>query len=296
MEESENSIPPKSANSEDQHQEATASVDDPNIAPQIESESLTEQDPKSTLQSTEMEVHHHSHIRHRKEWLGYLFEFLMLFLAVTAGFFVENRREHYIEHKRAEQFSRQLLKDLRLDSLLFEDRNKHIRGMTKGHDSLRYLLTRKGNATDKEILEALLPLSFAFDIPAITTTYNQMKTSGALRYIENTDLTTSLQQYYDYNLPRSIRIAEASLNYYTAHINAFFLQHIRIQDIDSYEDTLMNKNPTIIGRTAETDQKLANIMGGYRSLLRIQLETMNEPALKKIREIIPVLKREYHLK
>ena len=43
---------------------------------------------------------------HRKKKMDSLFrEFLMLFLAVTLGFFVENQREHYIEHVRAKEFS-----------------------------------------------------------------------------------------------------------------------------------------------------------------------------------------------
>ena len=46
-----------------------------------------------------MEVHHHSHTA-RKKWTHYFWEFFMLFLAVTLGFFVENQREHYIEGQR----------------------------------------------------------------------------------------------------------------------------------------------------------------------------------------------------
>ncbi len=40
-----------------------------------------------------MGVHHHPHVHHSKKWKNYLYEFLMLFLAVTAGFFVENLRK-----------------------------------------------------------------------------------------------------------------------------------------------------------------------------------------------------------
>jgi hypothetical protein len=57
-----------------------------------------------------MEVHHHAHSS-RKKWTHYLWEFLMLFLAVTAGYFVENQREHYIEHKRARQYASTMLED-----------------------------------------------------------------------------------------------------------------------------------------------------------------------------------------
>src|SRR5687768_10481992 len=55
---------------------------------------------RETLQpsTSNMEVHHHPHVHHSTKWKSYLYEFLMLFLAVTAGFFVENQREHYIEH------------------------------------------------------------------------------------------------------------------------------------------------------------------------------------------------------
>jgi hypothetical protein len=244
---------------------------------------------------TDMETHHHPHVHHSKKWKDYLFEFVMLFLAVTTGFLVENKREHYIEHQRARQFSKQLIADLRLDSALFEDRSRTIQSMQKGYDSLQYLLTGKSNVADKEILKILLPLAFAFDVPATASTYNQMKTSGSLRYIENADLTNHLQHYYDVLLPRCIRIAEASLTYFSDHINPFYLKHIRIQDFDPFNDSLINDNPVLINRNKDTDQELANIMGGYRSLLKIQAVTMNEPALKKIKETIPILKTEYDL-
>ena len=39
----------------------------------------------------------------------------MLFLAVTLGFFVENQREHYLEHQRERQFMRTMIKDLEQD-------------------------------------------------------------------------------------------------------------------------------------------------------------------------------------
>ena len=38
-----------------------------------------------------MEVHAHTHAHGKKTWKSYFWEFLMLFLAVTLGFFVENQ-------------------------------------------------------------------------------------------------------------------------------------------------------------------------------------------------------------
>ena len=49
-----------------------------------------------------MEVHAHTHTP-RKKWTHYFWEFLMLFLAVFAGFLAEYQLEHKIEKDRARQ-------------------------------------------------------------------------------------------------------------------------------------------------------------------------------------------------
>src|SRR6266704_2371549 len=64
-----------------------------------------------------MEVHHHSNVPAKgKHFRHYLFEFLMLFLAVSAGFFVENIREHMVEKKRAKGLAASLIKDMQKDT------------------------------------------------------------------------------------------------------------------------------------------------------------------------------------
>src|SRR6185503_4968300 len=73
-----------------------------------------------------MEIHAHTHTA-RKKWTHYFWEFFMLFLAVTAGFFVENQREHYIEHLREKQYMRSLVNDLKEDIKILDDQiSKHI--------------------------------------------------------------------------------------------------------------------------------------------------------------------------
>ena len=48
--------------------------------------------PQTETQSTNMEVHHHPNVE-KKGLKEYFLEFLMIFLAVTMGFFAENLRE-----------------------------------------------------------------------------------------------------------------------------------------------------------------------------------------------------------
>src|ERR1700750_2683368 len=50
-----------------------------------------------------MEVHHHPKVE-KKNFKEYFLEFLMIFLAVTMGFFAENIREHYTAKNDAKEY------------------------------------------------------------------------------------------------------------------------------------------------------------------------------------------------
>jgi hypothetical protein len=80
-----------------------------------------------------MEVHSHTHTP-QKKWTHYLWEFLMLFLAVFCGFLAENFREHQVEKERGKQYLESLYEDLKADTtrlglLINSDKNK-IAGLT----------------------------------------------------------------------------------------------------------------------------------------------------------------------
>jgi hypothetical protein len=146
-----------------------------------------------------MEVHHPHHAPHRKKWMEYLFEFFMLFLAVTLGFFVENQREHYIEHRREEKFIRSLVRDLEMDtaslqaSILFT-------GKVAGYfDSLVYLM-EKGNAREtNELYFYARHLNRTSHFAYHDGTIMQLKNAGNLRLIRNENVKDSIL-VYDINI------------------------------------------------------------------------------------------------
>src|SRR6188474_3118634 len=86
-----------------------------------------------------MEVHAHTHTA-RKKWTHYFWEFLMLFLAVSLGFYAENLREGFLHKKEVNTHLNSLISDLQTDILLFDsviDRNGYGAQMA---DSLIELL------------------------------------------------------------------------------------------------------------------------------------------------------------
>jgi len=159
-----------------------------------------------------MEVHHHSH--HPKKWKEYITEFLMLFLAVSLGFLAENLREGYVEKERSHELVSSFIKDVELnvqflDSLIKGDK----RNLLKCDSIALYIIK-----TPKDI-----DLSYVYEIPSTSyrylsnnDTYDQMKSSGSLRYIKDTALLSMMIEYS--NLSKATEFRSVVQEYdYTAN-------------------------------------------------------------------------------
>src|SRR5438477_13169233 len=86
-----------------------------------------------------MEVHQHTHTE-RKKFTHYLWECLMLFLAVFCGFLAENFREHQVEHQREKQYMRSMLEDLKSDTSTYSSYAKNNVEIYTTIDSLTSLM------------------------------------------------------------------------------------------------------------------------------------------------------------
>ena len=248
-------------------------------------------------QETEnMEVHHHAHNTHgKKTWKEYFWEFLMLFLAVFCGFLAEYKLEHTLEHQRENQYAELLLSDLRADSLYFADRTKLVETRLKKHQQFYELMTGSVKPADKQILNFFLPLFYTYDLKITPATYNQMRTSGSLRYIQNPKLINTLQQYYEVQISRANQSLDLNHQYYENVLYPFFLKHFRIQDFDDEADSVKVTNPVILNRTNETDQELLNIAENYGSDQRHFQKRMIVSLTAKNKELINLIKEEYRL-
>jgi hypothetical protein len=62
-----------------------------------------------------MEIHHHPHVE-KKNFKEYFLEFLMIFLAVTMGFFAESLRENINDRAKAKEYIQSFYEDLKTDT------------------------------------------------------------------------------------------------------------------------------------------------------------------------------------
>ena len=156
---------------------------------------------------------------------------------------------------------------------------------------------QKPPATDKEIVVAVMNISRS-DLRFKNTTFNEMRSSGTLRYIRNDLLKESLSVYYDILSTRVISSWGEARNFYNEYIIPFKLKHVKSQDIDidNNTDSLQIPDPVMIERTAKTDQELLNYVNAYYSQMYWSLiNNKCKPALQQIEKLIPMLKKEYHL-
>ena len=244
-----------------------------------------------------MEVHHHAHSSHEKKtWKEYFWEFLMLFLAVFCGFLAEYQLEHVIEQSREKQYAKLLLVDLRADSAFFIKRNLEVESRMQKHKAFYNLMTSSVIPTDKQIINSFLPLFYTYPMSFTQGTYNQMKSSGSLRYVQNQNLINELQKYYEVQIPRTNISVNLGLEYYQTILYPYFLNHFRIQDIDDTGDSVIVANPVIINRTNQTNQELLNLMQNYGSDQKNFHNRNTIPLIGKNKELINIINENYGLK
>ena len=102
-----------------------------------------------------MEVHHHSH--KPKNWKEYITEFIMLFAAVTLGFFAENVRESLSNREKERAIIESLKEDLTKDTAQLNYLiNEYPTKISNWNDSLHYLVEHKAiNGNEGVIMQAL---------------------------------------------------------------------------------------------------------------------------------------------
>jgi hypothetical protein len=129
-------------------------------------------------------------------WKHYMFEFLMLFFAVSLGAYVENLRESILHKEEVKTHINSLVADLQTDISLLEsglDRNKYSVQMA---DSLIELLHSDiSNTADIYVAARTVTANLGYSYTN-SKSFDQMKSSGLLRYIKPNFLLDSIGSYY----------------------------------------------------------------------------------------------------
>jgi len=152
-----------------------------------------------------MEVHHHPKVG-KKNFKEYFLEFLMIFLAVTLGFFAESIREGISDHSKEKEYILGMMQDLRDDTSSISATANELTHVLKLLDTM--LMQLKNGAPDAAELNRIISSRFwtYAGYSYNNRTVQQLKNSGNFRLLRNEAVADSILQYD--NLINTIIIAQ----------------------------------------------------------------------------------------
>jgi len=242
-----------------------------------------------------MEVHAHTHSE-RKKWTHYLWEFLMLFLAVFCGFLAEYQLEHKIERDRADEYAVLILEDLKNDSAYLSQLQINQQYMLAHADSLLTLLSSDQYAKHNyKVVDYFNKLAVFIDFnPAFSVNFDQAKNSGSLRYFKNKHLVSALS-----SLNRDMQIIAEVCKGYNDHIKQyltpFSVEHFNTLQYDIFSRNVLVENPDIFNWRKETAQSLANKVNLKKTYDIFFINHFFPKCFKSINSLAGEIRKEYHL-
>ena len=150
-----------------------------------------------------MEVHHPHHPTHKKKWAEYIIEFVMLFAAVTLGFFAENVREHQVVEHKTHQNLESVVLDLKKDSVLLQERIQEYKKASIYLNKLNevFLDFQLNKISKVEYLEKALlisdSLTFGTSFYINNSSYKNTIASGSFSNINSIELKRTISNYYE---------------------------------------------------------------------------------------------------
>jgi hypothetical protein len=248
-----------------------------------------------------MEVHHHPEVE-KKGFKEYLLEGLMIFLAVTMGFFAESIREKIADHSKEHEYIISMIQDTRTDTTVINTAIALNKTRVIKLDSLSDLLFNyeQTNGSDS-VLYRLYRRSIAHPDYADLTerTLSQLKNAGGMRLIRKKaavdsiilydDVAKKLQnqrEYYDHYLNNLVGASELLFNYKYFSFNSYskkkrvslsgaqLISHDKIQLIQLGNDVRLYEGIVAfyITRLEEARQHAVNLSNTLKKEYKIEEE------------------------
>jgi hypothetical protein len=247
-----------------------------------------------------MEVHHHPKVE-KKNLKEYFLEFLMIFLAVTMGFFAETIREKISESHREKDYIVGLINDIQSDTTDLKGLISRNHLEVKGIDSLLKVSKDyfKDIATQDSIYFYALQYSFSLHIFQFNDlTLVQLRNAGGYSLIKNGNVADSIALYESKN--NGIKIQErfyidggsqtwsSFKQVFDGTIaGSFFASYERTKKIPSDFNVMISRDEEKMHILLNDYWALTGVVGVYNNMLKEHLEYL--------KRLIAFLKRNYDL-
>jgi hypothetical protein len=248
----------------------------------------TAKNPKS-----KMEVHHHPELE-KKGLKENVLEGLMIFLAVMMGFVAENIRENISEHKRAAEFARSYFDDIKKDTAALHTAVRFSKHKLATLDSaLNMLHFPAEKQKDTVLYKQVSVASNVAPFEPSAGTYEQIKSSGSLRYFDQKLVT--LMNSYDVQAKKTVKREDIDLKFIVDQVMPFAIKNFNSEVVfDTYFSHHISHELYYTDRSKQSTRQTIN----YIVVVKIErLRSMTEYArqMKTAEDVLAELHKEYDL-
>ncbi len=213
-----------------------------------------------------MEVHHHPEVE-KKGFKEYLLEGLMIFVAVTMGFFAESIRENITNKEHVQQLCRGFVQELRSDTARLDKVMAAHQGYVKNDDSLLVLLQQPMAGMDTRKLQQLIGNSYSIKLfQGSSGSINAIKSELHLKQFSSSGIANYIS---DYQFEEDIvkHVEDLELQHITSHIQPFCEAHFTTANMSAY---FFSKNQRVAdGRLRNLKQDDIEQLGVNVSILKV---------------------------
>ena len=246
-----------------------------------------------------MEVHHvHTSGKTERNFKHRLFDFFMLFLAVTAGFFVNNMRDRIGENQREKEFIHSIAEDLKQDIYVLDSIINTRMLKDKMMDSLFKLLHAPDiveHGSEIYYLARWSPRTYRFY--SHDRTMLQLKNAGNWLLIRNKKVSEALQSY-DENV-RSLTVyieerEELLVQIIYSSINKLFDAQVFESMLNGLSFSAPPGNPKLLTYDKTTINEFSNQLHFLKNS-NFYFITVAKKLLSIANQTLDLLKNEYNL-
>jgi len=216
-----------------------------------------------------------------------------------AWFFVENQREHYVEHTREKQYMRSMVEDLIKDIQLLKNESATVSQQFNALDSIVQIINT-GNLEEEQIRKMyILQKRFLYPLTLelITRTEVQLKNAGAMRLIRNQAVNDSTINYW--HLKDRIIYTREAINGHRLKAKdlsfMLFDNKYYVKDQTGWNFDATAKKVSLLPHSSILLIEFGNRVSHTRELLQFNYKTRLDVLSGTAQRIIELTKKEYHL-
>jgi ribosomal protein L17 len=243
-----------------------------------------------------MEVHHHPHIE-KKSFKEYILEGIMIFVAVTMGFFAENIREYLVEQKQEKEYMKSMSEDIVKDTAMLTVTHQRALKVYSYIDTILTIL-KNDQLNEKDILTLYrVNLNCLNNFaPSFTDrTTAELKNSGGIRVIRKKIMTDGIVDYW--NQLETIKSINETIEEYKFKTRelSYSIFNARYYAANSNGGYVTDLHPKLMTTDFHLLTEYANRLSHIQALIKVVYTPRIQTMQKNAKKMIDLIEREYHL-